>query len=93
MGMMFYGCQSLTSLDLSSYKTPNVENLGGIFGKCSKLTSIDISNFEGTKLKVKNNLLNEAPEKGTIRYNSKIFDKSLLEYKSINGWTKIDVSI
>ena len=92
MGMMFYGCESLTNLNLSYFKTPNVENIGGIFGKCTKLQTVDIRNFETNKLVVISNLLNEVSQSGTIYYNSKKFNSTLLEYKSIKGWTRIDVS-
>ena len=92
MGMMFYGCQSLISLNISNFKTPIVENIGGIFGKCNKLVTIDIRNFDTNKLVIHNNILNEALQGGTIYYNSKIFNESLLNYKSIKSWTKIDVS-
>lgn len=45
MGYMFYGCSSLTSLDLSSFNTANVTGMTEMFYDCKKLASIDLSNF------------------------------------------------
>jgi surface protein len=43
---MFSGCESLTSLDLSSFDTSNVTNMEGMFSGCSNLTSLDLSSFD-----------------------------------------------
>ena len=43
---MFYGCSSLTSLDLANFDTQNVENMYQMFKGCSSLTSLDLSNFQ-----------------------------------------------
>ena len=45
MRYMFYGCTSLTSLDLSSFNTSNVTDMFAMFYYCSSLTSLDLSNF------------------------------------------------
>ena len=42
---MFYNCSSLTSLDLSSFNTSKVTDMGDMFSSCSKLTTqINIMN-------------------------------------------------
>ncbi len=46
---IFSGCISLTSLDLSSFDTSNVTNMGSMFDRCSNLTSLDLSNFDTSK--------------------------------------------
>ena len=43
---MFYGCSSLTSLDLSNLDTTNVTNMVSMFINCSSLISLDLSNFD-----------------------------------------------
>ena len=43
---MFYGCQNLTSLDLSNFKTENVKDMSLMFYECKNLTSLDLSNFK-----------------------------------------------
>ena len=45
MYYMFYGCSSLTSLDLSHFNTSKVMFMDGMFGGCSGLTSLKVSNF------------------------------------------------
>ena len=43
---MFYGCSSLTSLNLSNFNTSGVTDMGAMFRSCSSLTSLDLSNFD-----------------------------------------------
>ena len=43
---MFYGCSSLTSLDLSSLNTSSLNIMYGIFQDCSSLKSINLTNFK-----------------------------------------------
>lgn len=45
MGLMFYDCSSLSSLDLSEFNTSKVTNMSGMFQRCSALTSLDLSGF------------------------------------------------
>ena len=42
---MFYGCSSLTNIDLSNFNTNNVTYMNGMFGECTSLTNINLSNF------------------------------------------------
>ena len=46
MSYMFYGCSSLSSLDLSNFDTSKVEDMQGMFYGCSKLTSLNLSSFD-----------------------------------------------
>ena len=43
---LFYGCENLTSLDLSGFDTANVTNMGNMFSNCHSLTSLDLSGFD-----------------------------------------------
>ena len=45
MYRMFYGCSSLTSLDLSNFNTEQVTDMSWMFYDCSSLKSLDFSNF------------------------------------------------
>ena len=40
---MFSNCNSLSSIDLSMFKTDNVTNMEGLFNNCSSLSSLDLS--------------------------------------------------
>ena len=50
MSSMFYGCSSLTSLDLSNFNTSSVMNMSSMFFMCSYLTSLDLSSFNTSKV-------------------------------------------
>ena len=45
MRFMFYGCRSLTSLDLTNFNTARVEDMSSMFKNCSALTSLDLTSF------------------------------------------------
>ena len=47
---MFFGCHSLTSLDISSFDTSQVTDMYGMFQSCSALTSLDLSSFDTSQV-------------------------------------------
>ena len=47
---MFYGCSSLTNIDLSSFNTSNVTNMAYMFRDCHELTGLDLSSFNTSKV-------------------------------------------
>ena len=55
MSYMFYGCSSLTSLNLSNneiyliFNTNNVNNINHMLYYCSSLTCLNLSNFNNVK--------------------------------------------
>ena len=51
MGLMFYGCSSLTSLDISNFDTSNVTDMQYMFYGCTALKSLDVSGFDTSKVK------------------------------------------
>ena len=46
MSNMFYGCSSLSSLDISAFNTSSVTSMNGMFRGCSNLSSLDLSTFD-----------------------------------------------
>ena len=42
---IFWGCKSLTSIDLSNFNTQNATNMSYMFSGCKSLTNINLSNF------------------------------------------------
>ena len=46
MNYMFYCCENLTELDLSSFDTGNVTNMSYMFDCCNNLTELDLSSFD-----------------------------------------------
>ena len=45
MGEMFYHCDKLTSLDLSSFDTSKVTNMNNMFTNCTNLKSLNLTGF------------------------------------------------
>lgn len=50
MRSLFNGCNSLKSLDVSTFKTSNVTNMSNMFAYCNSLGSIDVSKFNTSKV-------------------------------------------
>ena len=47
---IFYGCSSLTNLDLSNFDTKDVMNMSYMFYMCSNLTKVNLSNINTQKV-------------------------------------------
>jgi len=47
---MFYGCLTLTSLDVTGFDTSKVTNMSDMFHYCNALTSLDVTGFETSKV-------------------------------------------
>ncbi|HOO68221.1 MAG TPA: BspA family leucine-rich repeat surface protein, partial [Bacilli bacterium] len=50
MSAMFYNCNNLISLDLSSFDTSKVTNMSYMFYNCNSLISLDLSSFDTSKV-------------------------------------------
>ena len=50
MSGLFWGCGSLTSLDLSRFDTSKVTSMSGLFSGCGSLTSLDLTCFDTSKV-------------------------------------------
>jgi len=48
--MIWVGCSSLKSIDLSSFNTTNANDMSHMFSGCSSLKSIDLSSFNTTNV-------------------------------------------
>lgn len=46
MSCIFYLCENLIDLDVSSFDTGNVTNMGNVFSGCASLTRLDLSSFD-----------------------------------------------
>lgn len=55
MGCVFINCESLLSLDLSSWDTSKVISAMSMFSQCTSLQSLDLSNFDFSNLRSGNN--------------------------------------
>ena len=50
MGWTFEGCQKLTALDVSNWKTNNVTDMSGMFFECYQLETLDARNWNTAKV-------------------------------------------
>ena len=67
---MFWGCSSLTALDLSSFDTSQVTDMGEMFSGCSSLTSLDLSNFDTSEVRDMESMFSGCKSLTTIYCNS-----------------------
>ncbi len=47
---MFFGCSSLTTLNISNFDTGNVTNMSDMFENCTNLTTLNVSSFDTNKV-------------------------------------------
>lgn len=80
MENMFYYCSSLTSLDLSSFNTENVTNMGSMFCYCS-LTSLNLSSFNTANVTNMGSMFYYCRELKTI-YASSLFTTNAVSSSS-----------
>ena len=52
MGGLFKNCESLISIDLSSFNTSSLTDTRNMFDSCQTLISIDLSSFNTENVKV-----------------------------------------
>ena len=67
---MFYNCYALTSLDLSSFNTSNVNTMQSVFQGCKALTSLDLSNFDTGKVNFFSDMFNGCTALTTLNLSS-----------------------
>ena len=71
MGVMFCGCQKLSSLDLTNFNTGNVTNMTGMFGYCNGLTSLDLTRFNTANVTYMHFMFNNCSTLKTIYASDK----------------------
>ena len=91
---MFEGCNQLTSIDLSSLVGIDLRRMNRMFYGCSKLQFIDFSNFNTKSPRgffyYDDTFVNIATH-GTLKYNTEIFNETILSNDYLKDWELIDV--
>ena len=95
MSGMFFGCSSLTSLNLSSFNTANVTSMRGMFSGCDSLTRLDIGSFNTANVTDMSMMFNDCSH--LTRLNLSSFDTAKVEDTSMMFWgckslTSLDLS-
>ena len=73
MWYMFFGCKSLTSVNLSKFNIEKVTDMSYMFYSCPKLKYVDISSFTTNYQSVQ--LFDSLSNSGTIKIKREFYDK------------------
>lgn len=95
MNNMFYGCEELTSLDLSSFNTSNVTDMSSMFYGMSKLSSLDISNFSTSNVTKMNNMFYNCKELMTLNlshFNTSSVTRMDAMFAEMKKLSSLDIS-
>ena len=95
MYRMFYGCSSLTSLDLSSFDTRNVTEMSEMFCGCSSLTSLDVSSFDTRNVKNMGGMFQGCSNLTNLdvsNFDTRNVSKMTSMFSSCSNLTSLDVS-
>ena len=77
---MFYGCSSLTNLDISKFNTENVVNMYAMFYRCSSLKELNLSSFNTSNVKYMDDMFYECSSLKKLDLSS--FNTSNVTYMS-----------
>ena len=97
MRYMFFGCRSLTCLDLSGFNTEKVTKMQSMFRDCQSLTVLDISSFNTSSVEQMNSMFRSCQSLTTLNLsgfntssvmymNSMFFDCQSLTSLDISGF-------
>ncbi len=96
MQAMFYNCENLTSLDLSTFNTAKATNMQGMFNNCSNLKNIFVTNAFSTDKVVQSQNMFTGCAKLKNYNNSDAHDKTKACDTSkggyLNNWDEIPVA-
>lgn len=70
MESMFYGCRSLTTLDLSNFRTSSITNMDNMFLNCQQLISLNIQNFDTSNVEHMNRIFYHCSSLISLNINS-----------------------
>lgn len=80
---MFNGCNNVQFIDVSSFKTPKVENMSYMFTGCEKLLELSITGFSKENLQKAEGMFADCMSLTIINANYK-FDLSMLSEDNIS---------
>ena len=95
MEQMFYGCEKMTTLDVSNFNTSNVTNMNGMFYSCKSLTSLDVSKFNTSNVTNMRRMFNNCNKLTTLdlsNFNTSNVTNMSLMFYNCNSLTSLDVS-
>ena len=91
MRSMFYGCDRLTTLDLSSFDTSAVTYMNEMFKYCERLTTLDLSSFDTSAVNFNAGMFYNCNNLTTIIGNHTLEEVQAGTVKAMRG-TKVSIS-
>ena len=95
MSGMFYGCQKLSSLDLSKFNTEKVTDMRDMFAGCQKLSSLDLSKFNTEKVTNMSGMFKDCLELSSLdlsKFNTKEVKHMNSMFESCSALSSLDLS-
>ena len=94
MFRMFYSCNDLENIDLSTFNTTNVTNMSSMFGKCLKLKKLDLGSFNTQKVTSMDNMFNDnnIEELNVTSFNTENLKTMSRMFSSLRNLKELDVS-
>ena len=94
MGGMFFGCQSLTKLDVSNFKTDNVEDMQSMFEGCVNLEEINLNYWSTGNVENMSGMLKDCRQLKALNLNH--FDTANVKhmqkmFKGCENLTKLHI--
>ena len=92
---MFYRCESLASLDLSSFDTSQVTDMSDMFADCSSLTSLDLLSFDTSHVTSMANMLDNCHNLISLdlsNFNTSQVTNMASMFSSCSKLTSLDLS-
>lgn len=74
MNMMFYGCENLTTLDLSKFDTSKVTEMSSMFDNCSRVANLDVTGFDTSMVTNMSSMFSQCSELHSLdltKFNTK----------------------
>ena len=95
MEKMFFNCELLTSLDISNFFTPKINNVNNMFSNCKELISLDLSKFQTSLVTSMENMFNNCKKLKYLDISN--FDTSNINimkkmFNNCNCLTSLDLS-
>ena len=95
MGDMFWGCDALTTLDVSNFNTQKVENMRNMFASCMVLKSLNVSNFDTQKVKDMSYMFYNSYRLTSLdvsNFNTQKVENMSCMFSNFNRLTSLDLS-
>ena len=96
MAGMFYGCESLETLDLSKFNISNVVNMAAMFNGCKSLKTLDVSEFNTSNVANMVGMFKECKALTSITFNDNIDTSNVTNmanmFEGCSALKELDVS-